>query len=65
MGYLQEKEKRALETQQLAQDYPAVTPAELIGKDELPLSSFLSQTSSNYLSHSPSLLFSPQKKEGK
>ena len=50
---------------ELAQDYPAVTPAELIGKDEFPLSAFLSQTSSNYLSHSPSLLFSPQKKEGK
>ena len=65
VGYLQEKEKQALETQQLAQDYPAVTPAELLGKDEFPLSAFLSQTSSNYLSHSPSLLFSPQKKEGK
>ncbi len=64
VGYLQEKEKQAQETQQLAQDYPAVSPAELLGKDKFPLSAFLTQTSSNYLSHSPSLLFSAQKKEG-
>ena len=63
VGYLQEKEKQAQETQQLAQDYPAVSPAELLGKDKFPLSAFLTQTSSNYLSHSPSLLFSAQKKE--
>jgi len=65
VGYLQEKEKQALETQQLAQDYPTVTPAELLGKEKFPLSAFLSQTSSNYLTHSPSLLFSPHKKEEK
>lgn len=63
VGYLQEKEKQAQETQQLTQDYPAVSPAELLGKDKFPLSAFLTQTSSNYLSHSPSLLFSAQKKE--
>ncbi len=65
VGYLQEKEKQAQETQQLAQDYPAVSPAELLGKEKFPLSAFLSQTSSNYLTHSPSLLFSAQKKEEK
>lgn len=65
VGYLQEKEKQAFETQQLAQDYPAVSPAELLGKEKFPLSAFLSQTSSNYLTHTPSLLFSPQKKEEK
>ena len=65
VGYLQEKEKQAQETQQLAQDYPAVSPAELLGKEKFPLSTFLSQTSSNYLTHSPSLLFSTQKKEEK
>ena len=65
VGYLQEKEKQAIETQQLAQDYPAVSPAELLGKEKFPLSAFLSQTSSNYLTHTPSLLFSPQKKEEK
>lgn len=32
VGYLQEKEKQAIETQQLAQDYPAVSPSELLGK---------------------------------
>jgi membrane-bound lytic murein transglycosylase F len=65
VGYLQEKEKQAQETQQLAQDYPVVSPAELLGKEKFPLSAFLSQTSSNYLTHSPSLLFSAQKKEEK
>ncbi|STE49563.1 putative lytic transglycosylase [Escherichia coli] len=58
MGYLQEKEKQATEAaMQLAQDYPAVSPTEL-GKEKFPFLSFLSQSSSNYLTHSPSLLFS-------
>lgn len=65
VGYLQEKEKQAIETQQLAQDYPAVSPTELLGEEKFPLAAFLSQTSSSYLSHSPSLLFSTQKKEEK
>ena len=63
VGYLQEKEKQAQENLQLAQDYPAVSPAELLGQEKFPLSAFLSQTSSGYLTHSPSLLFSTQKKE--
>lgn len=58
VGYLQEKEKQATEAaMQLAQDYPAVSPTEL-GKEKFPFLSFLSQSSSNYLTHSPSLLFS-------
>lgn len=57
VGYLQEKEKQATEAaMQLAQDYPAVSPTEL-GKEKFPFLSFLSQSSSNYLTHSPSLLF--------
>ncbi len=57
VGYLQEKEKQATEAaMQLAQDY-AVSPTEL-GKEKFPFLSFLSQSSSNYLTHSPSLLFS-------
>lgn len=64
-GISARERKQALETQQLAQDYPTVTPAELLGKEKFPLSAFLSQTSSNYLTHSPSLLFSPHKKEEK
>ena len=65
VGYLQEKEKQATETQQLAQDYPAVSLAELLDQEKFPLSAFLSQTSSNYLTHSPSLLFYKKKKEEK
>ncbi|POT60088.1 membrane-bound lytic murein transglycosylase MltF [Citrobacter amalonaticus] len=64
VGYLQEKEKQKAETMKLAQDYPAVSPDEF-DNEKFPLSSFLSQTSSNYLTHSPSLLFSTQKKEEK
>lgn len=62
VGYLQEKEKQAQETQQLAQDYPAVSPAELLGKDKFPLSAFLTQTSSNYLSHSLPCYFRHRRK---
>ena len=65
VGYLQEKEKQATEAaMQLAQDYPAVSPAEL-GKGKFPFLSFLSQSSSNYLTHSPSLLFSRKGSEEK
>lgn len=63
VGYLQEKEKQEAEAMKLAQDYPAVSPEEL-NKAPFPLLSFLSQ-SSGYLTHSPSLLFTPQKKEEK
>lgn len=63
VGYLQEKEKQEAEAMKLAQDYPAVSPEEL-NKAPFPLLSFLSQ-SSGYLMHSPSLLFTPQKKEEK
>ena len=65
VGYLQEKEKQATEAaMQLAQDYPAVSPTEL-GKEKFPFLSFLSQSSSNYLTHSPSLLFSRKGSEEK
>ncbi|HDN8889643.1 TPA: membrane-bound lytic murein transglycosylase MltF [Salmonella enterica subsp. enterica serovar Typhimurium] len=63
VGYLQEKEKQEAEAMKLAQDYPAVSPEEL-NKAPFPFLSFLSQ-SSGYLTHSPSLLFTPQKKEEK
>ncbi|TGD16630.1 lytic transglycosylase F, partial [Salmonella enterica subsp. enterica serovar Poona] len=63
VGYLQEKEKQEAEAMKLAQDYPAVSPEEL-NKAPFPLLSFLSQ-SSGYLTHSPSLLFTPLKKEEK
>lgn len=57
VGYLQEKEKQATEAaMQLAQDYPAVSPTEL-GKEKFPFLSFLSQSSSNYLTHSPLCCF--------
>ena len=62
VGYLQEKEKQAAEAIKLAQDYPAVSPAEF-DTETFPFSSFLSQPSSNYLSHSPSLPFSLKKKD--
>lgn len=63
VGYLQEKEKQEAEAMKLAQDYPAVSPEEL-DKAPSPFLSFLSQ-SSGYLTHSPSLLLTPQKKEEK
>ncbi|KAA5710965.1 lytic transglycosylase F, partial [Klebsiella pneumoniae] len=56
-------EKQEAEAMKLAQDYPAVSPEEL-NKAPFPFLSFLSQ-SSGYLTHSPSLLFTPQKKEEK
>ena len=63
-GYLQEKEKQLAEEMKLAQEYPVVSPTEF-GKLRRPLAAFLSQSSSSYLTHSPSLLRLPQKKEDK
>jgi membrane-bound lytic murein transglycosylase F len=63
-GYLQEKEKQLAEEMKLAQEYPVVSPTEF-GKQRRPLAAFLSQSSSSYLTHSPSLLRLPQKKEDK
>lgn len=61
-GYLQEKEKQLAEEMKLAEEYPVVAPTEF-GKQRRPLAAFLSQSSSSYLTHSPSLLRLPQKKE--
>lgn len=62
VGYLLEKEKQVAEELKLAADYPAVSPMTL-GKQRLPLSSFLSQSSSSYLPHPPSPLLPQQKKK--
>lgn len=61
LGYLQEKEKQVAETLRRAQAYPVVSATEF-DNATFSLSSFLSQTSANYLTHSPLLLFSTQKK---
>jgi len=63
-GYLQEKEKQLAEEMKLAEEYPVVSPTEF-GKQRRPLAAFLSQSSSSYLTHSPSLQRLPQKKEDK
>jgi membrane-bound lytic murein transglycosylase F len=51
-GYLREKERQRAVEMKLAEDYPAVTPDEFIRR-ALSLSSFLSQSSANYLSPGP------------